>query len=94
MSYVQSIPPHDIEAHLAEHDNKSILRFITCGSVDDGKSTLIGRLLYDAKLVFEDQLANLGRVGSPGAANGKEIDLALLLDGLEAEREQGITIDV
>ncbi len=91
---VQSIPPHDIEAHLAEHDNKSILRFITCGSVDDGKSTLIGRLLYDAKLVFEDQLANLGRVGSPGAANGKEIDLALLLDGLEAEREQGITIDV
>ncbi|MDW9644709.1 bifunctional sulfate adenylyltransferase/adenylyl-sulfate kinase NodQ, partial [Sinorhizobium meliloti] len=94
MSYVESIPPHDIEAHLAEHDNKSILRFITCGSVDDGKSTLIGRLLYDAKLVFEDQLANLGRVGSPGAANGKEIDLALLLDGLEAEREQGITIDV
>jgi bifunctional enzyme CysN/CysC len=94
MSYVQSIPPHDIEAHLAEHDNKSILRFITCGSVDDGKSTLIGRLLYDAKLIFEDQLANLGRVGSPGTANGKEIDLALLLDGLEAEREQGITIDV
>ncbi|WP_181150085.1 GTP-binding protein, partial [Ensifer aridi] len=94
MSYVQSIPPHDIEAHLAEHDNKSILRFITCGSVDDGKSTLIGRLLYDAKLIFEDQLANLGRVGPPGTANGKEIDLALLLDGLEAEREQGITIDV
>ncbi|WP_373414374.1 sulfate adenylyltransferase subunit CysN [Ensifer aridi] len=94
MSYVQSIPPHDIEAHLAEHDNKSILRFITCGSVDDGKSTLIGRLLYDAKLIFEDQLANLGRVGAPGTANGKEIDLALLLDGLEAEREQGITIDV
>ncbi|MCZ4093985.1 sulfate adenylyltransferase subunit CysN [Sinorhizobium psoraleae] len=94
MSYLQTMPPHDIEAHLAEHDNKSILRFITCGSVDDGKSTLIGRLLYDAKLIFEDQLANLGRVGSPGAANGKEIDLALLLDGLEAEREQGITIDV
>jgi bifunctional enzyme CysN/CysC len=94
MSYVQSIPPHDIEAHLTEHDNKSIIRFITCGSVDDGKSTLIGRLLYDAKLIFEDQLANLGRVGSPGTANGKEIDLALLLDGLEAEREQGITIDV
>ncbi|WP_018240587.1 sulfate adenylyltransferase subunit CysN [Ensifer sp. BR816] len=86
-----SIPPHDIEARLAEHDNKSILRFITCGSVDDGKSTLIGRLLYDAKLIFEDQLANLGRVG---VANGEEIDLSLLLDGLEAEREQGITIDV
>ncbi|WP_037390224.1 sulfate adenylyltransferase subunit CysN [Sinorhizobium americanum] len=91
MSYMPSIPPHDIEAQLAEHDNKSILRFITCGSVDDGKSTLIGRLLYDAKLIFEDQLANLRRVG---AANGNEIDLALLLDGLEAEREQGITIDV
>ncbi|AUX79096.1 sulfate adenylyltransferase subunit CysN [Sinorhizobium fredii] len=91
MSYMPSMPPHDIEAQLAEHDNKSILRFITCGSVDDGKSTLIGRLLYDAKLVFEDQLANLRRVG---AANGNEIDLALLLDGLEAEREQGITIDV
>ncbi|AJD43761.1 bifunctional sulfate adenylyltransferase subunit 1/adenylylsulfate kinase protein NodQ (plasmid) [Rhizobium gallicum bv. gallicum R602sp] len=91
MSYLQTVPPHDIEAHLTEHDKKSILRFITCGSVDDGKSTLIGRLLYDAKLIFEDQLANLGRVG---AANGKEIDLALLLDGLEAEREQRITIDV
>ncbi|WOS66989.1 MULTISPECIES: bifunctional sulfate adenylyltransferase/adenylyl-sulfate kinase NodQ [Sinorhizobium] len=91
MSHMPSIPPHDLAAHLAEHDNKSILRFITCGSVDDGKSTLIGRLLYDAKLIFEDQLANLGRVG---AANGNEIDLALLLDGLEAEREQGITIDV
>ncbi|WP_018097525.1 sulfate adenylyltransferase subunit CysN [Sinorhizobium meliloti] len=91
MSHMSPIPPHDLAAHLAEHDNKSMLRFITCGSVDDGKSTLIGRLLYDAKLIFEDQLANLGRVG---AANGNEIDLALLLDGLEAEREQGITIDV
>ncbi|ULJ74353.1 sulfate adenylyltransferase subunit CysN [Rhizobium gallicum] len=91
MSYLQTVPPHDIEAHLTEHDKKSILRFITCGSVDDGKSTLIGRLLYDAKLIFEDQLANLGRIG---AATGKEIDLALLLDGLEAEREQRITIDV
>lgn len=88
MSYLQTVPPHDIEAHLTEHDKKSVLRFITCGSVDDGKSTLIGRLLYDAKLIFEDQLANLGRIG------GREIDLALLLDGLEAEREQRITIDV
>lgn len=94
MSYLQSVPPHDLGAHLAEHDSKTVLRFITCGSVDDGKSTLIGRLLVDAKLVFEDQLTNLGRVGSAGAANGEEIDLALLLDGLEAEREQGITIDV
>ncbi|APG88694.1 bifunctional enzyme NodQ (plasmid) [Sinorhizobium americanum CCGM7] len=94
MSYLQSVPPHDLAAHLAEHDGKSVLRFITCGSVDDGKSTLIGRLLVDAKLIFEDQLANLGRVGSSGGANGQEVDLALLLDGLEAEREQGITIDV
>nr|O07309.1 RecName: Full=Bifunctional enzyme NodQ; AltName: Full=Nodulation protein Q; Includes: RecName: Full=Sulfate adenylyltransferase subunit 1; AltName: Full=ATP-sulfurylase large subunit; AltName: Full=Sulfate adenylate transferase; Short=SAT; Includes: RecName: Full=Adenylyl-sulfate kinase; AltName: Full=APS kinase; AltName: Full=ATP adenosine-5'-phosphosulfate 3'-phosphotransferase [Ensifer sp. BR816]AAB95249.1 NodQ [Ensifer sp. BR816] len=94
MSYLQSVPPHDLAAHLADHDGKSVLRFITCGSVDDGKSTLIGRLLVDAKLVFEDQLTNLGRVGSSGAVNGGEIDLALLLDGLEAEREQGITIDV
>ena len=91
MSYVQTVRPQEIKARLAEQDDKSILRFITCGSVDDGKSTLIGRLLYDAKLIFEDQLANLGRVGT---ANGKELDLALLLDGLEAEREQGITIDV
>ncbi|TCN31467.1 sulfate adenylyltransferase subunit CysN [Sinorhizobium americanum] len=94
MSYLQSVPPHDLAAHLADHDGKSVLRFITCGSVDDGKSTLIGRLLVDAKLIFEDQLANLGRVGSSGGANGQEVDLALLLDGLEAEREQGITIDV
>ncbi|ACP22641.1 NodQ bifunctional enzyme (plasmid) [Sinorhizobium fredii NGR234] len=94
MSYLQSVPPHDLAAHLADHDGKSVLRFITCGSVDDGKSTLIGRLLVDAKLIFEDQLANLGRVGTSAGANGEEVDLALLLDGLEAEREQGITIDV
>ncbi|WP_331375567.1 bifunctional sulfate adenylyltransferase/adenylyl-sulfate kinase NodQ [Sinorhizobium chiapasense] len=94
MSYLPSLAPLDIAAHLADQDNKSILRFITCGSVDDGKSTLIGRLLFDAKLVYEDQLANLGRVGAQRSANGDDIDLALLLDGLEAEREQGITIDV
>ncbi|THK34250.1 sulfate adenylyltransferase subunit CysN [Ensifer sp. MPMI2T] len=94
MSYLPSLAPLDIQAHLADQDNKSILRFITCGSVDDGKSTLIGRLLFDAKLVYEDQLANLGRVGAQRSANGEDIDLALLLDGLEAEREQGITIDV
>jgi bifunctional enzyme CysN/CysC len=85
------MPPQDIEPYLADEDKKTILRFITCGSVDDGKSTLIGRLLYDAKLIFDDQLATLGRVGT---ADGKETDFALLLDGLEAEREQGITIDV
>ncbi|MBP1886781.1 sulfate adenylyltransferase subunit CysN [Sinorhizobium mexicanum] len=94
MSYLPTLAPLDIQAHLADQDNKSILRFITCGSVDDGKSTLIGRLLFDAKLVYEDQLANLGRVGAQRSANGDDIDLALLLDGLEAEREQGITIDV
>jgi bifunctional enzyme CysN/CysC len=91
MSSLQSMPPQDIEPYLADEDKKTILRFITCGSVDDGKSTLIGRLLYDAKLIFDDQLATLGRVGT---ADGKETDFALLLDGLEAEREQGITIDV
>ncbi|WP_428395835.1 sulfate adenylyltransferase subunit CysN [Lichenicoccus sp.] len=84
----------DIDAYLLRHQHKSLLRFITCGSVDDGKSTLIGRLLYDSKMIFEDQLAALEadsrRVGTQGGA----IDFALLVDGLAAEREQGITIDV
>ena len=84
----------DIDAYLVAHQHKSLLRFITCGSVDDGKSTLIGRLLYDSKMIFEDQLASLEadskRVGTQGGA----IDFALLVDGLAAEREQGITIDV
>ena len=73
---------------------KGVLRFITCGSVDDGKSTLIGRLLYDTKLIFEDQLATLKRDSVKHGTQGENIDFALLLDGLEAEREQGITIDV
>ena len=73
---------------------KSLLRFLTCGSVDDGKSTLIGRLLYDTKLIFEDQLAALERDSRKHGTNGDDIDFALLVDGLEAEREQGITIDV
>lgn len=84
----------DIDAYLEQHQHKSLLRFITCGSVDDGKSTLIGRLLYDSKMIFEDQLealtADSKRVGTQGA----DIDFALLVDGLAAEREQGITIDV
>ncbi|MBZ8133284.1 sulfate adenylyltransferase subunit CysN [Afifella sp. IM 167] len=81
--------------YLAEQENKGLLRFITCGSVDDGKSTLIGRLLYDSKLIFEDQLATLSRDSRKhGTVGGDEIDFALLVDGLEAEREQGITIDV
>lgn len=84
----------DIDAYLAAHQNKSLLRFITCGSVDDGKSTLIGRLLYDSKMIFEDQLAALESDSKRHGTQGGEIDFALLVDGLAAEREQGITIDV
>jgi bifunctional enzyme CysN/CysC len=84
----------NIEAYLAAHQNKSMLRFITCGSVDDGKSTLIGRLLYDSKMIFEDQLAALESDSKKVGTQGQEIDFALLVDGLAAEREQGITIDV
>jgi len=84
----------DIDAYLAQHQNKELLRFITCGSVDDGKSTLIGRLLYDSKMIFEDQLAALEADSKKSGTQGQEIDFALLVDGLAAEREQGITIDV
>jgi bifunctional enzyme CysN/CysC len=84
----------DIEAYLDAHEHKSFLRFITCGSVDDGKSTLIGRLLYESKLVFEDHLAALEADSRKVGTQGENLDFALLLDGLEAEREQGITIDV
>ncbi len=85
----------NIDKFLNEHENKSLLRFLTCGSVDDGKSTLIGRLLYDSKLLFDDQLSALERDSArEGNAGEGEIDYALLLDGLKAEREQGITIDV
>jgi len=84
----------DIDAYLENHQNKSLLRFITCGSVDDGKSTLIGRLLYDSKMIFEDQLAQLEADSKKLGTQGQEIDFALLVDGLAAEREQGITIDV
>ena len=84
----------DIDAYLESHQNKSLLRFITCGSVDDGKSTLIGRLLYDSKMIFEDQLAQLEADSKKLGTQGQEIDFALLVDGLSAEREQGITIDV
>src|SRR5712691_5532764 len=74
--------------------DKDLLRFLTCGSVDDGKSTLIGRLLHDSKLVFEDQLSTLARDSVRHGTTGDDIDFALMVDGLEAEREQGITIDV
>jgi len=84
----------DISAYLQKHEEKSLLRFITCGSVDDGKSTLIGRLLYDSKMIFEDQLASLEADSKRVGTQGENIDFALLVDGLAAEREQGITIDV
>jgi bifunctional enzyme CysN/CysC len=84
----------DIDAYLKQHEHKSLLRFITCGSVDDGKSTLIGRLLYDSKMIFEDQLATLEADSKRMGTQGQDIDFALLVDGLAAEREQGITIDV
>jgi bifunctional enzyme CysN/CysC len=84
----------DLHAFISGQEDKSLLRFLTCGSVDDGKSTLIGRLLYDTKLIFDDQLAALEKDSLKHGTNGADIDFALLVDGLEAEREQGITIDV
>ncbi|MEI9851656.1 MAG: sulfate adenylyltransferase subunit CysN [Sphingomonas sp.] len=90
----ETLIAEDIEAYLRIHQNKTLLRFITCGSVDDGKSTLIGRLLYDSRQIFEDQLAALEADSKRVGTQGQEIDFALLVDGLAAEREQGITIDV
>jgi len=84
----------DIEAYLKEHENKDILKFLTCGSVDDGKSTLIGRMLYDSKMIFDDQLRAIESESSKYGTTGEKIDMALLVDGLQSEREQGITIDV
>ena len=84
----------ELQRALTNRQTKDLLRFITCGSVDDGKSTLIGRLLHDSKLIFEDQLAALARDSARHGTTGDDIDFALLVDGLEAEREQGITIDV
>ncbi len=90
----EALIAEDIDAYLEKHQHKTMLRFITCGSVDDGKSTLIGRLLYDSKMIFEDQLAALEADSKRVGTQGQEIDFALLVDGLAAEREQGITIDV
>ena len=84
----------DIESYLKEHENKDMLRFLTCGSVDDGKSTLIGRMLYDAKMIFDDQLASAESESKKYGTTGEKIDMALFVDGLQSEREQGITIDV
>jgi bifunctional enzyme CysN/CysC len=88
------LQPHDIAGFLASQRNKPTLRFITCGSVDDGKSTLIGRLLFESKAIFDDQLASLEKDSRQYGTQGERMDLALLVDGLQAEREQGITIDV
>jgi bifunctional enzyme CysN/CysC len=84
----------EVEACIAAHENKTLLRFVMCGSVDDGKSTLIGRLLYESEALFADQLAKLTQASKAVGTQGDELDFALILDGLSAEREQGITIDV
>src|SRR6218665_4160091 len=94
MAHISDLIETDIEAYLVQHQHKGLLRFITCGSVDDGKSTLIGRLLYDSKMIFEDQLAAIEKDSKKVGTTGDKIDLALLVDGLASEREQGISIDV
>ncbi|MEJ5992469.1 sulfate adenylyltransferase subunit CysN [Ramlibacter sp. PS3R-8] len=94
MAHVSDLIATDIEQYLKSHEHKSLLRFITCGSVDDGKSTLIGRLLYESKMLFDDQLAALEADSRKFGTQGEQLDFALLVDGLAAEREQGITIDV
>lgn len=94
MSHQSDLIEEDIQAYLKEHENKELLRFLTCGSVDDGKSTLIGRLLHDSKLIYEDQLNSIKQDSKKFNTTDGSFDLALLTDGLQAEREQGITIDV
>ena len=94
MSQQLDLIEDDIQAYLKQHENKELVRFLTCGSVDDGKSTLIGRLLHDSKMIFEDQLAAIEKDSKKSGTTGEAIDLALLVDGLQSEREQGITIDV
>lgn len=94
MSHQSELISTDIDAYLKQHEHKELLRLLTCGSVDDGKSTLIGRLLHDSKMIYEDQLAAITADSVKSGTTGDEVDLALLVDGLQAEREQGITIDV
>ena len=94
MSHQSDLISTDIQAYLSQHERKELLRLLTCGSVDDGKSTLIGRLLHDSKMIYEDQLAAIEADSVKSGTTGGKIDLALLVDGLQAEREQGITIDV
>ena len=94
MSHQSELISTDIDAYLEQHEQKELLRLLTCGSVDDGKSTLIGRLLHDSKMIYEDQLAAITADSVKSGTTGDDVDLALLVDGLQAEREQGITIDV
>ncbi|MEP4546777.1 MAG: GTP-binding protein, partial [Saccharospirillum sp.] len=94
MAHQSDLIAQDIDEYLKQHEQKELLRFLTCGSVDDGKSTLIGRLLHDSKMIYEDQLAAIEKDSRKSGTTGEKIDLALLVDGLQAEREQGITIDV
>ncbi|MCG8653163.1 MAG: GTP-binding protein, partial [Pirellulales bacterium] len=94
MSHKSDLIATDINAYLKQHEQKQLLRFITCGSVDDGKSTLIGRLLYDSKMIYEDDMKRLEADSKIVGTTGGDFDPALLTDGLRAEREQGITIDV
>jgi bifunctional enzyme CysN/CysC/sulfate adenylyltransferase subunit 1 len=94
MAHQSDLIAEDIQAYLKQHENKELLRLLTCGSVDDGKSTLIGRLLHDTKMIYEDHMASLKTDSAKMGTTGEKLDLALLVDGLQAEREQGITIDV
>ncbi len=94
MAHQSDLISQDINEYLQQHERKQLLRFLTCGSVDDGKSTLIGRLLHDSKMIYEDQLAAISKDSKKHGTTGEKIDLALLVDGLQSEREQGITIDV
>ena len=94
MSHQSELISEDILAYLGQHERKELLRFLTCGNVDDGKSTLIGRLLHDSKMIYEDHLDAITKDSKKSGTTGEEVDLALLVDGLQAEREQGITIDV
>ena len=94
MSHQSDLISTDINAYLAQHERKELLKLLTCGSVDDGKSTLIGRLLHDSKMIYEDQLESIKADSIKSGTTEGEFDLSLLVDGLQAEREQGITIDV
>ena len=94
MSYSNQLDELGIERYLEKYGEREMLKLLTCGSVDDGKSTLIGRLLYDSEQVHDDVLAATTKASTKFGTTGEEIDLALLVDGLQAEREQGITIDV